>query len=259
MRLEDSVAVVTGATQGIGEGIARALAKEGAQVVVVGIDEPNGTRVVEEIRAQGGRSAFFAADIRQPDDCASAIASAISRFGHLDILVNNAGVFPSVSLEDTTPEIWDEVFGVNIRGAFFCCRAAIPHMLLQHGGSIINIGSTLAFRAAADRLAYAASKGALLTLTRAIAGTYARQHIRSNWITVGWVASPGEVRLREAQHTDGHGYLEQRASLSPMGRLERVEEIAAAAVYLASAEASHVTGCELNVSGGLYIQGQEAE
>jgi NAD(P)-dependent dehydrogenase (short-subunit alcohol dehydrogenase family) len=168
------------------------------------------------------------------------------------VLVNNAGIFPSASLEETTAELWDAVFTVNVRGAFLCCRAAVPVMQRQHSGVIINIGSTLPFRGSTDRFAYAASKGALLTLTRGLAQVYAKDRIRANWITVGWVASPGEIELRSAIHGDGQSFLAGEASHRPFGRHEDVQDIAAGVLYLASDEASHVTGCELNISGGLW-------
>ncbi len=181
------------------------------------------------------------------------IAAAVEQFGRLDILVNNAGVFPSLTLEECTAEVWDEVFAVNTRGAFLCSRAAIPFMQRQSGGTIINIGTTLVYRGGIDRFAYSASKGALLTLTRSLAHSYAHDRIRANWVTVGWVASPGEVELRNAQHGDGHAFLSVKAREAPFGRMETVEDVAAGVLYLASDEASHVTGCELNISGGMWI------
>ena len=132
-------------------------------------------------------------------------------------------------------------------------RAAVPVMQGQGGGSIINIGSTLPYRGQDDRFAYAASKGALLTLTRGLARAYAAERIRANWITVGWVASPGEVVLRDEMFGDGRAYLDAQAGQLPFGRLETPDDIAAGATFLASDEASHITGCELNISGGLWI------
>ena len=252
-RVKGKVALVTGATRGIGEGLARGLAAEGAAVIVSGIEQNDGQRIADEIGQMGGQARFVFADVRNAADCARAVESTVNHFGRLDVLVNNAGIFPSLSLEETTPEIWDEVFAVNVRGAFLCAQAAIPIMQRQRGGSIINIGSTLPYQSQNDRFAYAASKGALLTLTRSLAQAYARDRIRANWITVGWVASPGEIALRDALYGDGRAFLEERARQMPLGRMETVEDIAAGVLYLASDEASHVTGCELNISGGLWI------
>jgi NAD(P)-dependent dehydrogenase (short-subunit alcohol dehydrogenase family) len=251
-RVKDKVALVTGATRGIGEGISRLLASEGAKVVLTGIDAGAGARLAAELVGQGAEAIFLAADVRDAVQCQASIDGAVTTFGRLDILVNNAGIFPSASLEETTPQLWDDVFAVNVRGAFFCCRAAIPVMQRQQSGVIINIGSTLPFRGASDRFAYATSKGALLTLTRGLAQVYARDHIRANWITVGWVASPGEIELRSAIHGNGQSFLAGAATNRPFGRHEDVADIAAGVLYLASDEASHVTGCELNISGGMW-------
>jgi NAD(P)-dependent dehydrogenase (short-subunit alcohol dehydrogenase family) len=248
----NKVVLVTGATRGIGEGISRLLAAEGARVVLTGIEAAAGERIAEDLASQGASAVFQVVDVRDPAQCRAAIARTVERFGRLDVLVNNAGIFPSASLEETTPELWDEVFAVNLRGAFLCCRAAVPVMQRQRSGVIINIGSTLPFRGKTDRFAYAASKGALLTLTRGLAQVYARDRIRANWITVGWVASPGEIELRSAIHGDGQSYLEGEAAHRPFGRLEEPGDIAAGVLYLASDEASHVTGCELNISGGMW-------
>jgi NAD(P)-dependent dehydrogenase (short-subunit alcohol dehydrogenase family) len=145
------------------------------------------------------------------------------------------------------------VFAVNVRGAFLCSQAAIPALRQQGGGSIINIGSTLAYRSSGDRIAYACSKGALLTMTKVLARELLRDRIRVNWVTVGWVASPGEVELRNQTHGNGAAFLRERDQQAPLGRLETAEDIAAGVVYLASDAASHVTGCELNISGGLML------
>jgi NAD(P)-dependent dehydrogenase (short-subunit alcohol dehydrogenase family) len=250
MKLEGKVAIVTGSTRGIGEGIARRLASEGAAVIVSGIDAEDGERVAQKI---GEKARFVKADMRRADNCNQLIQIAVDEFGRLDILVNNAGIFPSVPLADMTPELWDEIFAVNVRGVFQCCQPAIPIMQRQGGGSIINIGSTLAYNARIDRLAYAASKAALLSITRTLARAYLAEKIRVNWITVGWVASPGEIELRNAQFGDGQAFLDEQSRNKPLGRLETPEDIAAGVAFLASDDASHITGCELNISGGLLI------
>jgi NAD(P)-dependent dehydrogenase (short-subunit alcohol dehydrogenase family) len=253
-RVAGKVAIVTGSTSGIGEGIARMLAAQGAAVVVSGRRKDEGMRVVSDILADGGQAIFVQADLAQPADCAALIQETIHRFRRLDVLVNNAGIFPHVELEEQTPELWDEVHAVNVRGPFLCCQAAIPHMRRQGGGRIINIGSTLAYRAPADRLPYACSKGALLTMTKALARSLLADHITVNFVIVGWVASPGEIELRNQTHGDGRAYLEQRSDQAPLGRLETSEDIAGGVLYLASDEASHVTACELNISGGSLVQ-----
>ncbi len=229
------------------------LAAEGAAVIVSGRRVEQGEQVAREIREWGARALFVRADVASESDCAALIQAAVDHFGRLDVLVNNAAIFPSVPLMEMTSELWDQVFAINARGAFHCSRFAIPPMRQQGGGAIINIGSTLAYRARGDRLAYACSKGALLTMTKALAQELLPDRIRVNWVTVGWVATPGEIKLRNQTHGDGLAYLEELSRQTPLGRLETVEDIAAGVVYLASDEASHVTGCELNLSGGLWI------
>lgn len=247
------VAVVTGSTGGMGEGIARRLARDGAAVVISGRRGPEGEQVAADLRRDGARAVFVRADIRVEADCAALIRSAVDHFGRLDVLVNNAAITPDEPPGEQPADLWDEVFAVNVRGAFLCCREAIPVMRRQGGGRIINIGSTVPFRGGLDRLAYGCSKGALLTLTKSLARGLVRDRILVNWIAVGWVATAGEISLRTLTHGDGRAYLEQTGRQAPLGRLETVEDIAAGVAYLVSDQASHVTGCELNISGGLWI------
>ena len=249
------VAVVTGATAGIGAGIARRLAHDGFLVVIAGRRAAKGEQVVQEIASDGGTAFFVQADMSDANACRNLIESAVHRHGRLDVLVNNAGIFPIAQIEATTAEMWDDVYAVNVRAPFLCTQAAIPLMEKQGGGSVINIGSATPFRAGADRIAYASSKGALLTMTKCLARALLNKRIRVNWVTVGWVATEGEIELRN-QHApmgDGSAYLEGISEKAPLGRLETVEDIAAGVAYLVSDEASHVTGCELNISGGLWI------
>lgn len=252
-RVAGRVAVITGSTAGIGEGIARRLAAEGASVVVSGRRRDLGERIADEITASGGRAIFVEADMARPQDCHRLIETSVDHFGGLDILVNNAAIFPQVDLEEQTPELWDEVYAVNVRGPFLCSQAAVPHMRKHGGGRIINIGSTLAYRSPVNRLPYACSKGALLTMTKVLAQSLLPDRILVNFVIVGWVATPGEIELRNHTHGDGAAYLEERGSRAPLGRLETVDDIAGGVLYLASDEASHVTGCELNISGGWFI------
>lgn len=252
-RLRGKTAVVTGSTGGMGEGIARRLAAEGAAVVVSGRRVEQGERVAEAIRGSGGQALFVRADVAAEADCVGVIRAAVDRFGRLDILINNAGITPASPIEEQTGELWDQVFAVNVRGAFVSCREAIPVMRRQGGGRIINIGSTVPARGKLDRLAYGCSKGALLTLTKMLARGLLADRILVNWITVGWVATPAEVELRNRLEGDGLAFLEDKSRQAPLGRLETVEDIAAGVAYLASEEAGHVTGCELNISGGLWV------
>ena len=195
-RLEGKTAVVTGSTSGIGEAIARTFAARGANVVVSGRRGERGEGVAAAIREHGGKAVFVEADLTDTGDCKNVCTRAKEEFGGLDILVNNAGIFPRSTLEETTPEFWDKVYAVNIRGAFFCCQAAVPLMRERNGGSIINIGTVHPFVGAGRTLAYSTSKGALLTLTRNLAHILRKDHIRVNWVTVGWVLTEKEFEVQ---------------------------------------------------------------
>jgi len=251
--LSDRVAVITGSTGGLGEGIARRLVEEGLSVVISGRRTTEGEQVAASVREMGGRALFVKADVAIEADCVHLIQQAIDHFGRVDVLVNNAAITPNEPRRELPVEMWDQVFAVNVRGAFICSREAIRVMQRQGGGRIINIGSTVPFRGTMERLAYGCSKGALFTLTKMMARDLLQDKILVNWITVGWVATPGEVHLRNLVHGDGKAFLDSIGQKAPLGRLETVEDIAAAVAFLVSEEASHITGCDLNVSGGLWF------
>ncbi len=252
-QLQGKVAIITGSTGGMGEGIARRLAGDGASVVISGRRSEQGQQVADDIAQAGAPAIYVRADVGVEADCVELIRAALDRFGRLDILVNNAAATPVEPTGAQSAELWDEVFAVNTRGPWVCCREAIPAMRRQGGGRIINIGTTMPFKGGLNRLAYGCSKGALYFMTKMLARDLARDHILVNWITVGWVATPGEVALRTLTHGDGASYLAQAAEKLPLGRMETVEEIAAGVAFLASDEASHITGGELNISGGLLV------
>lgn len=253
-RVSGKVAVVTGATGGIGEASAKRLAAEGARVIVSGRRQAEGERVVAEICAQGGQAAFQCADVSRAEDCAALITAARRCFGRIDILVNSAADLGHYDFATMSEEEWDRTFAVNVRGPYFCCREAIAQMREQGGGgSIVNIGTCQAYCGHPERVAYAASKAALLTMTRCLARGFLSDRIRVNWIIVGWVATPQEITYRNMTHGDGAAYLQEIADKRAIGRNETPEDVAAGVLFLASDESSHVTGCELNISGGLRI------
>ena len=252
-RLQGKTAVVTGSTSGIGAAIAKGFAAEGARVVVSGRRKNEGKTVTEAIRRAGGHAVFQETDVRKPEDCERLCRRAASEFGGLDILVNNAGVFPRADFDGTTAEVWDMMFEVNTRGAFLCSKAAVPLMRKQRGGSIINVGSGHAFVGWERLFAYGCSKGALYVMTMKLAKILAKDRIRVNWITVGWVLTEMELAV---QVSDGHDdeWLRKNAPSLPMGQYNTVEDVAAACVYLGSDEAARVTGSDVNVSAGMVIR-----
>lgn len=251
--LDEKVAVVTGSTSGIGRAIAVAFAANGASVVVSGRRAERGNVVVGEIRKAGGRAVFHNTDIVDPKDCHALIETAEREFGAVDILVNNAGIFPRAEIEDTTPELWDEIFNVNVRGAFFCCQAAIPRMKKRGGGAIINIGSGHPFVGHSALTAYGVAKGALYTMTRKMAMTEAKHRIRVNWITVGWVLTEKELEVQAETEGRDLEELERMRERLPMGEFSTEGDIADACLYLAGPSGVRVTGTDILTSAGMAI------
>ncbi len=250
-RVEGKVAIVTGGTSGIGRGIASMLARESAKVVVVGRNSEAGAEVVQGICKLGGQAIFVQTDITKESDCQQLINTAVDSYNTIDILVNCAGIFPRAEILDTSEELWDQVLGVNLKGVFFCCKHVIPIMKERKNGAIINVGSMHAYGGSPNLFAYSISKGGLLTLTKNMARAYAHDGIRVNWVTVGWVATPGEVAIRKMEERD-EKYLQEQGKRMPLGRLQTPEDIAYAVLYLASDESSQVTGAEIPVTGGWF-------
>ncbi|MFQ5667852.1 MAG: glucose 1-dehydrogenase [Candidatus Binatia bacterium] len=247
-RLDDKVALITGGGGGIGRACAKRFAAEGAQVLVVDADEDAGRAVADEIRACGGTAVFHRADVSQSADVQSMITGAEARFGALHVLFNNAGIFPGAdgSVVDTDDAVFDRVIAVNLKGVFLGCKYGIPALLRAGGGSVINTASFVAVMGAAtSQSAYTASKGGVLALTREIAIEFARRGIRANALCPGPVNTP----LLRSLLADPAARARRLVHL-PMGRLAEADEIAAAALYLASDESSYVTGTTFLVDGG---------
>ncbi|MEK3890501.1 SDR family NAD(P)-dependent oxidoreductase [Bacillus sp. FSL K6-3431] len=253
-RLQGKVIVITGATKGIGKGIALICAKEGAKIVVSGRNKEAGQSVVEEIRRTYGTEVIFIQkDISSELACRELMEASNAHFGRIDGLVNNAGIFPRGTIMETSEGLFDSIFDVNIKGAFFCSKYAMKEMLKTGGGSIVQIGSTNGYKGAKNLVAYSCSKGAMLTLNKSIAAHYAKDKIRSNWITVGWVASEGEVELHESIGMDEKELHEWAESVIPSGKMQTAEDMAYGVVYLLSDESNQVTGTELQINGGLGL------
>jgi NAD(P)-dependent dehydrogenase (short-subunit alcohol dehydrogenase family) len=240
--------VVTGSTAGIGRAIAVAFAREGANVVVTGRDAARGDAVVAEIADGGGHAWFVAADLSSENACEALIASAAERMGALTVLVNNAagGTGSDAPVADLTTEAWDAILRVDLTAPMWCARAAIPHMRAAGHGSIVNISSRQGERASRGLAAYVSAKAGLNGLTRAIAVDEASNNIRCNTISPGYVLNA----RRDADLT-----AERRARLEGMHltRLGEAEDVASAAVYLASRESEFVTGINLQLDGGSSI------
>lgn len=257
MLLEGRVAIVTGGGRGIGRAIARALAAEGAAVLVTARSESEVRSVADEIERAGGRAQALAADVGREVDCEHIVSAARAAFGSIHILVNNAGIYgPVEPAEKIHPHDWDAVLTVNLRSAFLLSRLVLPEMYARGSGGILNISSTAAKAAYPWNSPYAASKAGLLGLTRTLAAEAAPQGVRVNAICPGPVAETKmsqELRLGIAAKSgaDQNTILRQMAMATLQGRTQTVEEIAAAALFLVSDQASAITGQILNVDGGL--------
>lgn len=253
--LNNKILTVTGGTKGLGRAIAIAAAKAGAKVVINGRDKQAGAEVVQEIQDNGGTGLFVSSDITQVKNCKELITQTVETFGRIDCFVNYAGMLPAGTLPETSEELYDDVMDLNFRSTFFCCKYAIREMLKTGSGSILNVGSTHAYGGDKDRAIYACSKGAILVLTKHIAMNYASQNIRANWLTMGWVATPGELIHRETEGHDIEWLNKTAGEVMPMGRLQTYEDNTPGALYLLSDQASQVTGVELHASGGYFPSG----
>jgi NAD(P)-dependent dehydrogenase (short-subunit alcohol dehydrogenase family) len=253
-RLNDKVAVVTGAASGIGAAIALLFARQGARVVVLDLDESAAADTVERIRAADAKADATRCDVSDAAQVRAAFAEIDARLGRVDVLVNNAGVAHVGDLEGTTEADFDRVYRVNVKGFYLCAQAALPSMLRQGSGVILNMASITALVGVPERFAYSMSKGAVLAMTMSIAIDYMKRNIRCNCICPARVHTPfvdGFVARnfpgREAE------MLQKLSEYQPMGRMGTPEEVACLALYLCSDEASFITGQAYPIDGGVLV------
>jgi NAD(P)-dependent dehydrogenase (short-subunit alcohol dehydrogenase family) len=248
-RLAGKVALITGAGSGIGRETALRFAAEGARVVAVDIDDEAGARVVAEVTGAGGEAVFAHADVARDADCAAMVAAAEEAFGALHVLCNNAGIshIDDADAVATDEAVWDLTMAVNAKGVFLGCKYGIPALKRAGGGSVINTASFVALvGAATPQVAYTASKGAVLALTRELAVVHARENIRVNALC------PGPLRTELLmKFLDTDAKKQRRLVHVPMGRFGEAREMAQAALFLAGAESAYVTGSEFVVDGGI--------
>jgi NAD(P)-dependent dehydrogenase (short-subunit alcohol dehydrogenase family) len=252
MRLQDKVAIITGAGSGMGRVAAQMFAAEGAKVVVAEYDEKAGTETMDLVRAAGGEAAFVRTDVSSEADAAAMVAAAKDRYGRVDVLYNNAGVMPELdhSVVDTDVATWDQVMAINVRGVFLGCKYAIPHMVEQGSGSVINISSFVALLGCSvPQDAYTASKGAVLSLTRSLAVQFGPQGVRSNAICPGPIETP---MLMDWLVKD-EAARQKRLARNPTGRFGKPEEIVHVAIYLASDESRWTNGAHFVIDGGISV------
>lgn len=252
MRLADKVCIITGAGSGMGRVAARMFAAEGARVVVAEFDERAGRETVGEVQGAGGAATFVQADVSTEAGSGAMVAHALATYGRVDCLYNNAGIMPEAdhSVIDTDVATWDRVMAVNVRGVFLGCKHAIPPMMAQGSGSIINIASFVALLGCSvPQDAYTASKGALIALTRSLAVQFGPRGIRTNAICPGPVETP--MLMDWLLKDDAARQL--RLARNPTGRFGKPEEIVNLALYLASDESRWTNGASLVVDGGISV------
>lgn len=250
MRLNNKNALITGSGSGIGRMTALLFAKEGAKVAVVDISEENGKQTVADIKEQGGDALFIKADVTKAEDVEKMVDQVIDHFGKLDILFNNAGISGVGALHELTEELWDRVVNVNMKGVFLPCKYALPHMMENKNGTIINMSSAIAEIGLMRRAVYAATKGAVLTLTKCMQVDYAPYNIRVNALLPGTILTPFVENYLKESYADAEEGLNTIRRRQLSGELGRPEDVAYAALFLASDESKFMMGSPLYIDGG---------
>ena len=245
MRLENKVAMISGGARGMGAVEAKLFAKEGAKVIIGDMLEEEGRKLEAEINETGGECLFVPLDVTDENAWQRAVSQGVARFGKLDILVNNAGIYRANDVLETTSAEWDQVMDINAKGVFLGTKHAIPEMRKSGGGSIVNISSVAGLVGSRMTAAYTASKGAVRLLTKSTAVQYASDGIRANSVHPGTIETPMTAGLLADE-----AHRQDRMDRTPIGRLGQPEDVAYGALYLASDEASFVTGSELVIDGG---------
>lgn len=252
-RLHQRVAFITGAGRGIGRAIAHKCAAEGASVVIAEMDSSTARTVAGELTAAGHAALAVPTDITRESDVQHAIAQTIAAFGGLDILVNNAGQTFHDDATTMTESAWDAAMAVDLKGVWFCCKYALPHLIERGGGSIINLASVHARHTAPDYFPYGAAKAAVVGLTRSLALDYGPRAVRVNAVSPGWVLTE-QVQSQIAAMPDPQAFLDRVLSLQPVRRLGTPADIANLVAFLASDEAAYINGAEIVIDGGLTAQ-----
>ncbi|QHT62311.1 SDR family oxidoreductase [Paenibacillus lycopersici] len=253
MRLQDKVILITGSGSGIGKATALLFASEGAKLVINDLSEQHGSDTVKEIEAAGGEAIFIRADVTNPADVSAMVDEIIAKYGAIDVLFNNAGISGVGVLHEIEPEAWDRVMNVNIRGVFLPSKYVIPHMIDRRKGSIINMSSCIAEIGLARRASYAATKGAVLALTKSMQVDYAQYNIRVNALLPGTIMTPFVENYLKTSYSNREEAIAGLQKRQLSGELGLPEDVAKAALFLASDESSFVMGAPLYVDGGVVF------
>jgi NAD(P)-dependent dehydrogenase (short-subunit alcohol dehydrogenase family) len=252
-RLSDRIAIITGGASGIGRATAMLFAAEGARVVVADVQDAGGRSVVEAIGAAGGEARFVPCDVSDAAACERLISTTVDAYGQIDILFNNAAVLLSKSVDETAPAEWNRVIGINLTGVYLCSHYALPHMLRQGSGVIVNTASPHAFATGKTIAAYAAAKGGVVALTRQMALDYGRQGIRVNCVVPGAIDT-AMLRADVQAGSDPESNVRGWADKQPIGRVGTPEDIAKVVLWLATDDAGFVLGAPVIADGGLLAQ-----
>ncbi|GKU78155.1 SDR family NAD(P)-dependent oxidoreductase [Paenibacillus sp. L3-i20] len=247
--IEGKVAIVTGASKGIGYGLAKAIAASGAKVAVTARNRDDLTALVDEISAEGGIASAYSLDVRDVIAIRSVFQQVVNDFGSLDILVNNAGFGEGMLAEDVTEQYWDDMLDTNLKGVFFCCQAAGRYMLEQGYGKIVNISSQVSIVGIPEGVAYCASKGGVNQLTKVLALEWSSRGVNINAVGPTFIHTPGTAERLETPE-----FKANVLSRIPMGRIGTIDDVAGAVIYLASPASDLVTGTLLVVDGGWTAQ-----
>lgn len=250
--LQDKVIVISGGTKGVGKGVALEAVRQGAKVVIAGRDQEAAKNVIDKIHEMSGEAVFVPVDLHHVEECEVMFQKAIEIYGKIDGFVNYAGVTYPASLLECEEKIFDDIFDINVKAAFFCMKYAIKYMK-KNGGSIVVFGSPHDDKGEKDRAAYACSKAAVSVLVTHIAKYYSVDKIRANYITMGWTPTEGELALRKSQGISENELRGIAKSFVPMGRMQEVEDHVPAVIYLLSDYSLMVTGANIRITGGLYF------
>jgi NAD(P)-dependent dehydrogenase (short-subunit alcohol dehydrogenase family) len=251
LQLSTKTAIVTGGAAGIGYDIVKWLAEAGAAVVIADLSD-SGAEKAKVLCDAGHRVLYIKTDVTKEADIEQMLGEAATTYGGIDILVNNAGIYPRANLLETSEALWNSVIDVNLKSMFLCCKLVIPYMRQKAKGAIINLGSSHAFAGMPELFAYSVSKGGVATLTRNLAGAYARDRIRVNCVNPGWVASEREIIEQLASGQTIEWMMDMGKSL-PLGRLQTGDDTAALVLFLVSELADQITGQVINVDGGIEV------
>ncbi|WP_045520226.1 SDR family NAD(P)-dependent oxidoreductase [Neobacillus niacini] len=253
MRLQDKVTLITGAGSGIGRSTALLFAREGASVIVNDVDEVNGLETVREIIEKGGEALFIKADVTQPEAVKTMVDTAIAEFGRIDVLFNNAGISGVGALHEIEPETWDRIMSINVKGVFLPSKYVLPYMMERRTGSIINMSSCVAEMGLARRASYGATKGAVLALTKSMQVDYAAYNIRVNALLPGTIYTPFMENYLKTSYDDPTAAIESLKQRQLSGELGKPEDVANAALFLASDESKFMMGSPLYIDGGVVF------